>query len=350
MKKLIAVLVFLIVVASIAFLKSPSKGDTIWVCPKDETISYIMTAEKPGKLYVETEKGNSRILRAVYGLDKADILLTIPGSTYALNHPVQGYDPDNFLIGSSNGKSSRLYIHNIKTGKDIDIKDYKGVHMPGLYQPFSPDGKWLAFGYHIGGNDGRYRVNIINRQSGSITPLRGIDTVYSNVLTWTHKGLMVFNSESGTLYKGDENGVKPVKKTGFSYLGFVTPDGDDLITLSHIGNNGMELKRHDLANNKSFVIYKKFAKLDKDEVYSMIYWHNLQYSAFSDEMTVSMNWPPVRPVYIGKDRKGKEIPVYDRKRSSLSLYGVAIWKPGVIAYMEDKNGRRPDVIRSVKMN
>lgn len=350
MKKLIAVLVFLILAVSISYIIISNKRETIWVCPKGETIRYIQTSEKPGKLYVETEKGNSRVFRAVYGPDKAEVLFTIPGKASPLIHPNQGYDPGDFLISSHNGKTRRLYIHNISTRKDTHIKIDKDISLYGLNQPFSPDGKWLAFNYHTGGNNNRYRVNIINRQSGSITPLRGINTIYSNELTWTRKGLMVFNNESGTLYKGDENGVKPVKKTGFSYLGFVTPDGDDLITLSHIGNNGMELKRHDLANNKSFVIYRKFVKLDKYDVYSMIYWHNLQYSSYSDEMTVSMNWPPVRPVYIGKNRKGKEIPVYDRKRSSLSLYGVAIWKPGIVAYAKGPYKKRPDVILSVKMD
>ncbi|MHB1000667.1 MAG: hypothetical protein ACYC27_15610 [Armatimonadota bacterium] len=352
MKKLISVSLFLIVAASIAFIKLSDKREIIWVCPKGETISYIQTAEKPGKLYVETEKGHSRVFRAVYGPDNVEVLLTIPGKGYALIHPIQGYNPDEFLIYSFDGKSDKQYIHNIKTGKDTDIKRIKGISLSGMKQSISLDGKWLVKGGYTKDKKVPYIVNIIDRQSGSFTPLRGIDTSHSNELTWTPRGLMVFNNESGTLYKGDENGVKPIKQVGRSPLGFVTPDGDELIALKLIENHGISLKSYNLNNNKSHVIYKGYSRPSKKELDALCLdtWFNSQYSMYSDEMTVSMNWPPGRPVYIGKNRRGKEIPIRSKNDLLKSYYGVAIWKPGIVAYAKGPYKKRPNVILSVKMN
>ncbi|MHB1001151.1 MAG: hypothetical protein ACYC27_18055 [Armatimonadota bacterium] len=358
MKKLTAVSLFLVLAASISYMiisNKPisSKRETIWVCPRDEEIRYIQTAEKPEKLYVTTVKGESQIIRAVYGPDKAEVLLTIPGKTSPWNHPIQGYDPNEFLISSSYKKSHRRYIHNFATGKDTDIKSVKGIYLLDAYRPFSPDGKWLALNGHTSDIKTGFKIYIINRQSGSITPLSGIDTNHSHHITWTRKGLMTFYGDSGILYKGDENGVKPIKKVGRSTMGFVTPDGNDLITLEWIANHGILLKSYNLENNRSRVIYKGYSKPSKEELdaLSIATWFNSQYSQYSDEMTVSMNWPPVKPVYIGKNRRGKEIPLQSKSDLLYSRYGVAIWKPGIVAYAKGENIKKhPNVILSVKMD
>lgn len=340
MKKLFVILIAILTIYLI-FTNIPSRHGIIWKCPKGEEISHIRTSDEPGKLFVVTEKGGSWILRAVYGPDKADVLLTVPGKVPKWNHIIQGYDPDEFLISSSTDNRG-LYIRNLRTGSDTEIRGVKCVISPTMFQPFSPDGKWIALNTVTSVKGAYFGISIVNRKSGRVTPLGGIDASHSNYISWTRNGLMIFNDESGILYKGDESGVKPIKRAGQSRLGYVTPDGNELITLS----DGVTLTGYDLRSSDFKVIYAKKIKHDKDERCLMFIWLALEHSPFSNEMIISMNYPPVEPIYVGQDRVCREIPIGPSKR----LWDqVSIWKPGTIAYVEDNGKKHPNVILSVKM-
>ena len=350
MKKLIVIVISIAVVFLILSKLYSSNREVIWTCPKGEEISYIKTAEEPGKLFVVTQKGDSWILRAVYGPDRAEVITSGLGNTLPWKNMIQGYESDEFLLASSSRETRRLYIHNSRTRKETDIKGVKNVYFEELHQPFSPDGKWLALNCFTLDKGGHPGVNIVNRQSGKVALLPGIDSMNSNYITWTLNGLFVFNTEKGLLYRGNKKGVKPIRREQQSRLGYVTPDGNELMTIRYVKNNGILLNDYNIKNNDSKTIYAKYPKLTAEEMNSMVIWQAIQFSPYSNEMTVYMNWLPIRPIYVDKNRVCKEIPIGRSGRLWYLIHGVAIWKPGVVAYVEDSGkGKRPVTILSVKM-
>ncbi|MHB1457328.1 MAG: hypothetical protein ACYC0V_10475 [Armatimonadota bacterium] len=348
MKKIAVFLVPVIILIVIIAARS-SNGSIIWRCPADEKIRSIRTSDTPGKLFVTTEKDGNWVFREVYDSGKSKILITGTGKVSPFSHFVPRYDYSEYLMYGYK-QINRLFIFDTSTGKkqSLGVKgDYSGFH-----QPLSPDGKFIALIKRVYDKK-QYKQKIIihNRKSGSIHELNGVDNTHFNYLTWTHNGLFLFNSESGIFYKGDENGVKPILKAGFSHLGFVTPDGSELVLLKHDINETVILEIYDLQNKyKINGIFRKSVVLKPEEKGCLMFIVNsIQYSQFSDEMVFATNWPPLGPVYISKNRKCKEVSSLARDKGFVASIGAAIWKPGEIAYVTSQKGKKY-VIYSRKMN
>jgi hypothetical protein len=170
-------------------------------------------------------------------------------------------------------------------------------------------------------------------------------------ISWTTKGLMIFDRENGNLYRGNEKSLKFFKAIEKYHRNYITPDGDELLMISELPDYGISLILYNLIGNDSRVIYTKYAKLTKQEMaIDTIIIQSIQYSTFSNELTVFANWPPIRPIYVDENRVCKEIPIGRSGRLWYIIHGVAIWKPGVVAYVEDNGkGKRPVTILSMKM-
>jgi len=57
----------------------------LWICPINEQIIFIKTADTSSKLFVITQKGDSWILRALHGPDKVETLATGLGMLHEMN-------------------------------------------------------------------------------------------------------------------------------------------------------------------------------------------------------------------------------------------------------------------------
>jgi len=232
---------------------------------------------------------------------------------------------------------------NTAKAKGSEIRNVTLASTIYLCQPYSPDGKWLAV---IGHDKSKKNPNIliINKPTGDTHLLTGIAVQYPMAITWTNKNeLKVLVCHEGRLYSGDETTVSVSKTFEPASKGFVTPDGNELLTARRFSKEDVLVKYYNLKNQKSREIFR--GKLGDGQLLSF------QYASYCNEATFSTYaYKDPNSIFIDAKRDCRIIRI-GNDPSIDALCGVAIWKPGMIAMVKkDYKGGKPDrvIIREMK--
>jgi hypothetical protein len=126
-------------------------------------------------------------------------------------------------------------------------------------------------------------------------------------------------------------------------FGYVPPNADFLITVTEDMQN-VTMKRYDIGGEKASCVY---SQKSHDTMNAMVM--GFQHARYSGETTVNIISPSIRPVYISPQGILKSIKVSDQVAWRL-LCGVAIWKPGALALVENAGEGKQDRIIEQRMN
>jgi hypothetical protein len=321
----------------------------LWTCPINEKIAYIRTGSRPGDLFVLTKKGsveNSQwTLRLLGENGKAKIVAAGSGLTSPVNAIALSQDGCCCLIGWHHADCTdgfQATYCNLITGQQRDIKGFSSILCRAATEPFSPDGKWLIFQASKGGYAESRRLYFMNIVTGAVKPIPNLPMGAISA-TWTKDDeLAVFFSKTGAFYRG--------KLERLSLCGKFRPSWHARIALDGFTIN-MMTKEHQLLRVNTRAKIERILRVPGVELSRYREPLEFQCAEYSGEMTLNLMSIAVDPVavYIAKDGKCRNV-VLDKSSSSMISCGLAIWKPGEVAYVERRSDNAPDRVVVQSMN
>ncbi len=178
---------------------------------------------------------------------------TLLESPQSLMSPAWSPDGTQLAYVSFEGRSSAIYIQNLRTGKREKIAAFPGINSAPAW---SPDGRYLAMTLSKDGNPEIYIMHMLGRRLQRMTTSPGIDTEPS----WSPDGeTLVYTSDRGgrpQIYKVDALGGRSKRVSfqgGYNARAQFSADGKSLIMV-HGNESGYHIARLNLENGNVQVL------------------------------------------------------------------------------------------------